>query len=354
VRKPHRANRNRHRRRRQGRGRPLTAPLRPKDVRREVRSSANQRFGGVEHELGRDIRASRQRQRQVGDWYGNYLRSVAAGQQAVQNAYAQANQQTQDLINTSSARDTANTQRLQAEEAKSAAVRGAPTSTAAAQRESAAQAQRNYLSSAYAGKVGAMGANQFAYAQQQRNMGKRQSIEARQEEKRRRGTLKEKRRDLRRERGEYAVTRRGELRDKERDYLIQRRAFPEARAERALKERENAQDQKNWEAEQGRAWWEAKHGGDGGGKGGRTQAQRRSDRRAQKNANISARNLYEAVPKKPGVDMPWPKFTQLIIQEGAEPWAAERAVAKLKKQLRRAAHRGNRGLPETTKTPYAP
>lgn len=220
----------------------VTEPLDMRGLRKETRAATNQRFRPLEKEIAGELRASNRRVKETGNWWQNYLDTVNQGRAETQAAYAQAGATNADQIAQASQIDSANTQALQAEAAKSAELRGVAPSTAPAEREAAAQAQRNYLAAAQGGATQQMGANQFAYLTDQKRIGVGQSIASRKEEQRRGRSIMKDRRDVRRERGDYATTKRQELRDKEREYLIQRRAFPEAKAERRLEEREGARD----------------------------------------------------------------------------------------------------------------
>lgn len=341
----------------------LTDPLTPKEVRRETRASTNLRFRPLERAIGADVRASQQRGREVGDWWQNYLNTVSAGQADTQAAYDQANTTFQGQIAQNSALDSANTAKLQEEAAKSAELRGTAVDMSGAQREVAAQAQRNYLGTAQAGALSAAGANQRGYLNEQKRIGAGQRIASGKEEQRRERSLRKDRRDVRRERGDYATTFRGELRDKERDYLIQRSAFNLDRKEAAQDAREGArdarekagdrrydrqQDRVNNRQEQERIGISRKNANEKESSG-RTPAEKRESREGQRNANATARSLFEQ--KK------WPSWSALerAVRKESEvsPTEAHKAVARLRRETA-ASKQGNRGAPGKTKVPYAP
>lgn len=221
-----RSRRPRHRKRQGGGGQGrLTDPLTPRDVGRETRQATNLRFRPLERKIGAEQRASRRREREVGDWWGNYLQMVEGGRTDTTAAFAAAADTQQRLIGEAGARSSADTQRLQAEAAQSAALRGTTPGTEAASQETAAAAQRNYLAAAQGGALASQGAVARNYLTDQMRIGAGQSIASRREEQRRGRSIAQDRRAVARERGDYASTFRGELRDKERDYLIQRGAL---------------------------------------------------------------------------------------------------------------------------------
>lgn len=308
---------------------PVTAPLEPKTLRKEVRSRTNLEYRPLERKLGGELRASNQRVRDVGNWWGEYLAQVAGLRADTTNAYANAATQTQGLIDQSSAIDTANTQRLNTEEAASAALRGQAPSGEAAQREAAAQAQRNYLSSAMGGANAARGANQYAYLTDKQRIGAGQSIASRREEQKRGISIRQDQRELAKSRGDFAVKTRGDLRDKERDYLIQRRAFPLEKQklaneasndayDRSLEERKLSETERHNRASEKNS-------------GGLTPSERRERKEGKRNASAAAKTLFE---KKQ-----WPSWAALTraVQKESEvsPADAADAVKKLRQKFER-------------------
>lgn len=315
---------------------PVTAPLDPAGVRRETRASTQLKFRPLERAIGAEVRASKQRTKQIGNWWQNYLDEVSGVQADTAAAYDQANATTQGLIAQAGATDAAQTSALQAEAAKNAELRGAAPGTELAGREAAAGAQRNYLSAAYGGKNAAEGAHQKTYLADKRRIGVGQSIASRKEEMRRTRATEKDRKETRKERGNYAVEKRGELRDKERDYLIQRRAFPEAKAERRQQERENAQEEARLRRSQSeterhnRATEQASR--EDGGSEGLTPSQKRDAREGRRGAVAAAGNLIKAngVPK---TAKEWAGLQALLEdKEEISPTEARYAIKKLKKR----------------------
>lgn len=341
----------------------VTEPLTPKGMRRETRTATNLRFKPLEKAIAGDLRASERRVGEQGDWWQNYLDTVSAGQADTSAAYAQAAQAGQAQIGQASAIDTANTERLQGEAAKSAELRGVAPSTAPAEREAAAQAQRNYLAAAQGGATAQMGANQRAYLNEQKRIGVGQSIASRKEEQRRGRSIRQDRRDVRRERGDYAATKRGELRAEERDYLIQRQAFGLDKRKAAQEARDDAVDnriaQQNANSSTRSSKASAKNAATtakNAAKGGLTPSEKRTVRNEKREAQEARQNAMSKANQLitahgyPKTAKEWADLEEAVAKESeVSPAEARRAVAKLKEKAKRreldpdvAGHSGGR------------
>ena len=326
---------------------PLTAPPTPQSVRKESRAATQTKFRPLERAIGAEVRASKQRTRQEGNWWQNYLDEVSAADASNKAAYDQAAATTQGFITQAGATDAAQTSSLQAEAAKNAELRGAAPGTELAGREAAAGAQRNYLSAATGGKTAQVGAAQHAYLQDKRRIGVGQSIASRKEEQRRTRGFEKDRRDTRGERGAYRVATEGEKQKDARDYLIQRRAFPlekqklkqeaeEGKADQTLAEREEARRRREEKRKQN----EYKHPNDGGGL---TPSEKQGKKESWNNAKSTARTLFERGRgyKKPsgetvyGPKWGWRSWAELVAAVAKEaevpPAMARRAVERIRK-----------------------
>jgi hypothetical protein len=311
----------------------VTEPLTPKTVSQETRASTNQRFRPLERAITGDIRASKQRVHEQGDWWQSYLDQVNAGQADTSAAYAQAAATGQAQIGQASAIDTANTDRLQGEAAKSAELRGVAPSTAPAEREAAMQAQRNYLGAAQGNATAQVGANQRAYLNEQKRIGVGQSIASRKEEQRRERTYRKDLRNTRNERGDYATTKRGELRQSERDYLIQRQAFGLDKKQAAQDASDAGADNARADREEDRRRREEKRKKNeylNPASGGKTPAEQREAKEGRENAGAKARQLIQA-HGWPKSAKEWADLEEAIAKESeVSPAAASDAVKRLK------------------------
>lgn len=334
--------RNRGGQQRGGRGaeRDYLKPATEGQLRKETRAATNTKFRPLERAIGADVRASKQRGREVGTWFDNYLAQVNAGAADTAAAYAQAGQEMQGQIAQASLLDSANTQRLNQEGAESAALRGAPMDYSGAEREAAAQAQRNYLATAGAGALSREGAIQRGYLNEQKRIGAGQRIASGKEEQRRERSLRKDRRDVRRERGEYATAKRGELTERERDYLIQRKAFGlekkegqrEAREAAADRAYERRQDRIGNRQAQERIGISRRNAQDEK-QGGRTPAEKQDAREGRQNAVATARRLIQA-HGAPKTAKEWADLEEAIAKESeVSPAEARYAVSRLKPRI---------------------
>lgn len=320
----------------------VTEPLTPKGVRQETRRSTNLRFRPLEREIAGEKRASDRRVKEVGSWWNQYLAEVNQGRAETQAAYDAAGASAAGQMAQASAIDNANTQRLNQDESASAALRGVSPSNAPAQREAAMQGQRNYLATAQAGTTAQLGANQFGYLTDKRRIGAGQSIAARKEEQRRGRSYLADMRDVRRERGDYAATKRGEIRDKERDYLIQRGAFGLDKKEAAQNARDDAADnataarnaatsERNASTSERNAATSEKNAKKG--PGGMTPSEKRDAKEARQNASATTWRLIKqyGTPESP---KEWADLQEAVAKETeVSPAAAAAAVKRIRARL---------------------
>jgi hypothetical protein len=327
---------------------PVTAPPTQKSINKETRAATNTRYRPLERAEGAELRASRQREKQVGNWWKNYQDIVAQGRAETQAAYGQAAAQGQAFIDQASARDSANTARLQSEANQSAALRGAEPSSEAANREAAAQGQRNYLAANTGARIANQGANQFAYLTNEKRIGAGQSISSRREEQRRQRSVEADRKKTRDERGEYATVKRGELHKEARDYLIQRRATAIEGREAKLKgrqaaeeARENAEENRRKNEHQQNENTETKRNGKNGGLTPSEQRTIRKEHREQHQANRQAYLRAKEFIKAHGLPKGPEAHSELIekVEEGDGVGAKEarravnRIIAEEKKRI---------------------
>ena len=217
--------------------RPITqGPLTGREAVQEARQLAGLKYGSADRMLGREIKGSQGQHRTIDrayDLYGQKLGAIAAQtQQAYSNfqnaAYQQANQ------------DTAQVQQ--------GAV---PGSELSGQVQNAA-AVRNAQTVNFGGMLGAQGAAQTAYQNDQRRIGELERIGSHGQEKKYRRELKAKRRDLRTEKGQYRGEVLRQIRDDERKWTLEQVAFEldkyqaeqDARSDKAKLRADRAHDRK--------------------------------------------------------------------------------------------------------------
>jgi hypothetical protein len=300
----------------------------------------------------REAAASKRRTGEVGNWWNEYLQTVAGVQGETQKAYADAAAQTQGMIGQSSAADTAATGQLNSEAAASAAARGQTAPTAAiGNRAAAAQGQRNYLASAAGALTANRGANQFAYLGEQKRIGAGQRVKSMMDEQGRTRGIKEDLLAAKKERGAQAVKNLGALRTAYQEQELKEKAFSlddkklrnekaEALADQELKEHENAEDRHQNQVENKQKQRELNE----------DQKTREHDE-AQDNKEVKAKKgnawatavfLYERGPKKGKTWKSWAALEAAVAKEaeinGAEAHrAVQNLAAKVKREEREAA-----------------
>ena len=204
----------------------LTAPLTdPRDVRQEIRAATNLEFRPLQRQLQGEVRASRQRERDIGKWYGQAGRTIRRVTRATGRDYNRTGNQIRKDLSAATAANTFAQAALNQQDAELAKLTGAAYDPSAGQTSTAAAYQRGLLQSALGGMLRAQGQSQKGYLRGQRINTRREGIHQRLLEGRRRQSIRDDQRELKRARGEFARTYRGELRDKERDYQIERMAF---------------------------------------------------------------------------------------------------------------------------------
>jgi hypothetical protein len=188
----------------------VTAPLTPRTLNRELESSTRLRFGPEEAALDSQFRSNAERQRLIPGWFQNYLDSIkqAEASRIQQHAQAQA-----EITARSGQPDQFASGSQAGQQAQ--AARGA--STANFQNLMTTQ---NLARGTYYSQLGVAGQGAQVQALQQ-NAGLARGLER-------------ERQDLGRQKGDYKVQLKGQLRDKERQYGLERAAFGLKEADVAL------------------------------------------------------------------------------------------------------------------------
>jgi hypothetical protein len=204
----------------------ITDPITdPKDVRREVRAATNLEFRPLQRQLGGEVRASRQRERDIGSWFGQAGRQIRRVTRATGRDYRNTGKQVRNDIASATGASALTTAALNAQDAELAKLTGAAYDPSASQTSQAAAAQRALLQTSIGGMLRAQGASQKGYLRGQRVNTRREGIHQRLLEGKRRQSIRDDQREVARARGEFARTERGRIRGEERDYQIERMAF---------------------------------------------------------------------------------------------------------------------------------
>lgn len=307
-------------------------------LRKETRAATNMAYRPTENQIRSNKRASAERTKNIGSWWNQYLAEVSGQQAASQQAYANAAQQTQGLINTGSQVDTANTAKLNADASAAAAMRGQSAdqaNTANTQTANMALSQRNTLLGAMGSATAARGANQFSYLGDKRRIGKGQRAASMEAEAKRGASMLGDLASLRKERGDFSVKYLGDKMERAQDRQIQRAAFN-------LDKKEGAADRELDWFNANTARKNSERGEGGGAPGGRTPTQIRNDRRDYKNALTTARSLYQAADNPPSTDKEWAQWVVLVAQEtGVDSQVVRKAVNRLRAKLRKEGKRAS-------------
>ena len=330
---------------------PLTAPLSTPQARHMAGAEARSEYGPTIRAAKQEAAGSRQRQKQIGQWFGGLEGQINQAAQATDASYAQANNAL--LAHAKAAADAG--AQAQGQVAQNnlnlTKLTGAdPSLTTPALAEGAAAAgQRAITNQALAAPILQAGASQASYLRNTGINAGRESIEQRGQESKRRLKIKEDLTALRKERTQKAVGNFRDIRGEERDYGIQQRAFPleeqkmaqeaqegaldraerqgERSEDRTQRQRENRWKQRELNEDRQKRREERTHGG-------LSPDERQSRKEGRQNAMVTARNLYRAAKHPPRSGAEWAAFTQLVAaEEEISPQEAQWAVKRLRRKV---------------------
>lgn len=199
-----------------------------KQLHKETTAATNLAYRPTERSIGAEKRASVQRTKNEGTWWNEYLAQVGAGQAATAGAYQNAAAQTQGIIGTAGAVDSANTAAQNSEAAAAAAARGQSATAANAATTGtadAAQATRAAAIGALGARTAGQGANQFAYLGEQKRIGAGQRVAAMTNQAKKTASIEGDRTALRKERGEFAEKTLGQKQAEAREIKLKKQAI---------------------------------------------------------------------------------------------------------------------------------
>jgi hypothetical protein len=330
---------------------PLAAPLTTSQARHMAGAEARAEYGPTIRAAKQEAAGSRQRQKQIGQWFGGLEGQVNQAAQATDASYAQANNAL--LAHAKAAADAGAAAQGQVAQSNAALTQltGAdPSLMAPSLAEGAAAAgQRAITNQVLAAPILQAGASQAGYLRNTGLNAQRESIEQRGLESKRRLKIREDLTALRKERSQKAVGNFRDIRGEERDYGIQRQAFGlekqglaqdarEGALDRASEERRSqrsaAQDERASMRSARTSRRNSRESNKGGG-GGLSPDERQDRQEGRRNAMVTARNLYRAAKKPPQTNAEWSAFVQLIAaEEEISPQEAQWAVNRLRKKLK--------------------
>lgn len=317
----------------------------PKQASHVAGAEAKTEYAPVIRNLQSERRASRKREKQLGQWYGQLGSDINQSAQQALQAFALQQGATTQRLSDAGQRDQAANAALSAADAATASLLGAPTdSKGAAQRQAGATALAQQRVS-MAAPLSAEQANYVRYLGGRRVSASQQGIEARQNESARRRKIKEDIRAARKEQGQAKVKNIETLREGDRGFrtdtmvaqLNSRKAAVDARqgAARLSIERQNAgtsarnaaTSERNATTSERSQKATAHHYKTEGH--GLTPSEKHSIKEGHRNAQAAAKILFES--KK------WPSWAALekaVAKESeVSPADAKRAVEHLRKHV---------------------
>lgn len=200
-------------------------PVRGKQVKRQVRAAVRREFRPVAKGIRRELKQSRANQRQTNKLYRGYNQRTRALSADTQAAYDQAIAANQSRLDANASRDSAFRDALKAQNEASAALRGAPVQNSAVEASRQGSAQQALNTVGLASVMQAQKADAIRAGNENLRISagdRRQQIL---KELGRRNEIRADLRELKRKRGEFKTKALEDLRQRERDFFIQNRAF---------------------------------------------------------------------------------------------------------------------------------
>jgi hypothetical protein len=331
------------------------------EAKRQAHAEAGLQFNPVLRTIRGEARASKQRaNREIPQWYHELGNTLDQSAQQTAASSAAANAALQKQLETAQQGSQAQQAQIAGQNADFAKLVGADPAAFAQGTQTAAAAanQRSLMGATLAAPIIQSGATQVGYLAAQKGNAARDSIYQRLQERKRGTSIRQDLQAAQREKGRAQVEAFGKLREGERNYDVQRKAFgfekqkfgaeqKAAGAEAALKAKEAAIAQGNEERKLGqgsrklgieerKANSEAKHGG-------LTSKERREQKEGRRGAAAAVKSLYEfphgkgSVPAKEGEGREWASWgaleTALRKESEITPLEAKRAVEKLRQHV---------------------
>jgi hypothetical protein len=204
----------------------LIAPLTdPKQVRREIQAQTRLKYGETQRDIAGAKRASRQHAGNIKSWYRQHQRQLNNLRQSGLKTETRIADAAQRDFAAGGQQDAANRAALQADEDRSAAIRGVVADTSGQSSSLEAANQRQNLGAITTGRIRAQSqanANFLGQVNAASKLGRNAMLR---EERNVRRTAKKDMRALKREKGDFRVAARADLRTGERDFWLQRKTL---------------------------------------------------------------------------------------------------------------------------------
>jgi len=197
----------------------LVAPLGGKRMKKELRASANLRYGSELRDLKKERRISRRQEKRSSQWFEDYQNKISDIQGQTAGNYAQAQTDLTARSSAASAQDASQQSQMESQRMAQAASTGATYNPTPGNTLSQASSARKTQSLSNQSRVGAQGANQNAYLGGKQRIAAGAGIQAKLAQVDRRNKLREDTRVAKKEKGAYKTDLRRELRGGERQFL---------------------------------------------------------------------------------------------------------------------------------------
>lgn len=193
----------------------------PKQAAHIAGREAQAEYGPIKRSLRSDLRASRKREGELGQWYGQLAADIGTATAAGSDLYAAQQAEISKRLADAGVTDRASSAGLSAADAQAAALLGGAADAKGAASRAAAGTALAQQRVTMAAPLAAEGANFLRYQGARKVSARERGIEARQGESARRRKIKEDIRAARKEQGGKKVERLEALREGDRDFSIQ-------------------------------------------------------------------------------------------------------------------------------------
>jgi hypothetical protein len=197
----------------------LVAPLGGKRMKKELKASANLRYGSELRDLKKERRISRRQEKRSSQWFEDYQNKISDIQGQTAGNYAQAQTDLTARSSAASAQDASQQSQMESQRMAQAASTGATYNPTPGNTLSQASSARRTQSLSNQSRVGAQGINQNAYLGGKQLIAAGAGIQAKLAQVDRRNKLREDTRVAKKEKGAYKTDLRRELRGGERQFL---------------------------------------------------------------------------------------------------------------------------------------
>jgi hypothetical protein len=194
----------------------------PKQAAHIAGREAQAEYGPIKRSLRSDLRASRKREGELGQWYGQLASDIGTAAEQGADLYAAQQAELTKRLADAGAADSASSAALANTDARTAALLGGPVDAKGAALRDAAKTALAQQRVTVSAPLAAQGADFLRFQGARKVSARERGIEARQGESARRRKIKEDIRSARKEQGGKKVERLEALREGDRDFSVQK------------------------------------------------------------------------------------------------------------------------------------